>query len=185
MISILGSICVGDKTSCGGIVATGSPFSDVNGRAIARVGDRIACKKNCVIVTGNLTEVIDGAAMALHGSQTSAQCTCLSRNNDFHGDGQSETEVASVPVAADLGIAFMPDMAALLEENHWLEFSLTDSHDNPIPHLVYVVVDPAGAQFSGRLDEKGFARVSPVKAGRCMINFPELGQVMAVDSCQP
>jgi uncharacterized Zn-binding protein involved in type VI secretion len=185
MFSILGSICVGDKTSCGGTVITGSPFSDVNGRAIARVNDKIACKKSCVIVTGNLTEIVAGAAMALHGAQTSAGCTCLSGNNNFHGDGHSRTAAAQVPAAADAGIAFMPDTAELLNEDHWLEFQLTDGHDQPIPHQAYIVVDPSGAESSGNLDDKGFARVSPVKAGQCRINFPELGHSMAVDSCPP
>lgn len=185
MFSILGSVCVGDKMSCGGTVITGSPFSDVNGRAIARVNDKIACKKNCVIVTGNLSEIIDGAAMALHGSQTSAGCTCLSGNNDFHGDGHAPASVAQVPVAADAGIAYMPDTAELLNEDHWIEFQLTDGKDHPIPHQPYVVVDPSGAEFTGRLDEQGFARVEPVKAGRCVINFPALGHSMTVDSCPP
>jgi uncharacterized Zn-binding protein involved in type VI secretion len=185
MFSILGSVCVGDKTSCGGTVITGSPFSDVNGRAIARVNDKIACKKNCLIVTGNLSEIIDGAAMALHGSQTSAGCTCLSGNNDFHGDGHAPVSVAQVPVAADAGIAYMPDTAELLNEDHWIEFQLTDGKDNPIPHQPYVIVDPSGAEFTGRLDEQGFARVEPVKAGRCAINFPALGHSMTVDSCPP
>lgn len=183
MFSILGSICVGDKTSCGGTVVTGSQFSEVNGRGIARQGDKIACKKNCVIVDGNITEIIDGAAMALHGAQTSGGCTCLSQNNDYHGDGHAPASAAQVPLAADTGIAFMPDTAELLNEDHWLEFQLTDGSDNPIAHQPYVVVDPSGAEFSGRLDDKGFARVAPVKAGHCQVNFPELGHSMAVDSC--
>jgi uncharacterized Zn-binding protein involved in type VI secretion len=164
---------------------TGSLFSEVNGRAIARAGDKIACKKNCSIVTGNPTEIIDGAAMALHGAQTSGGCTCLSQNNDFHGDTHSPTAAALVPVAADAGIAFMPDTAELLNEINWLEFQLTDGCDQPIPRQPYVVVDPSGAAFSGHLDENGFARVAPVKAGQCKINFPELGHSMSVDSCPP
>jgi uncharacterized Zn-binding protein involved in type VI secretion len=183
MFSILGSICVGDKTSCGGTVVSGSPFSDVNGRPIARLGDKIACKNNCVIVEGNQTEIIDGAPMALHGAQTSAGCTCLSRNNDFHGDGHSPATAAQVPPAADAGIAYMPDTAELLKEDHWIEFQLADEHGQPVPDQVFVVVDPSGAEFTGRLDDQGFARVEPVKAGRCSLNFPELGQSIAVDSC--
>jgi uncharacterized Zn-binding protein involved in type VI secretion len=190
MFSILGSICVGDKTSCGGTVVTGSPFSTVEGREIARVGDKIACRKSCVIVTGNLTEIIDGAAMALHGAQTSAGCTCLSSNNDFHGDAQTATSqaatsISQVSVAADAGIAYIPDTASLLNEDHWIEFQLTDGDDNPIPNQPFVVVDPSGAEYPGQLDQNGFARVEPVKAGQCSINFPELGHSMVMDSCRP
>lgn len=185
MFSILGSICVGDKTSCGGTVITGSPFSDVNGRPIARVGDKISCKKNCVIVTGNITEIIDGAAMALHGAQTSGQCICLSQNNDFHGDGHSEAAIAQVPTAADAGVAFMPETAELLNEEHWIEFELTNEQDQAIPHQRFIVTDPSGKEISGSLDGNGYAKVSPVKAGVCTIYFPELGQSITADSCRP
>lgn len=185
MFSILGSICIGDKTSCGGMVISGSAFTDVKGRGVARVGDKIACRQNCMIISGNVTEIIDGAAMALHGSRTSSGCTCISQNNDFHGDGRTESDIANTPQAADAGIAFMPGTADLLNENHWLQFQLFDAQDNPIPSQRYLVVDPAGAQFSGQLDENGYARVEPVKAGQCQISFPELGQTIAVDSCRP
>ena len=39
---------------------------------------RIDWTQNCVIVTGNLTNIIDGGAMALRGSQTSAGCRGVS-----------------------------------------------------------------------------------------------------------
>lgn len=185
MFSILGSICVGDKTSCGGKVITGSSFARVNGKAIARVGDKIECKKNCVIATGDTTKLIGGTAMALHGSQTSGHCTCLSGNNDFHGVGQNKASASRVPAARDVGIAFIPDTADLLNEDHWLEFRLTDGQQQPIPHQRFIVVDPAGHETSGHLDDDGYGRISSVKAGLCKINFPELGQSIAVDSCQP
>lgn len=185
MFKILGSICVGDKTSCGGIISTGSTSANVNGRPIARVGDKIACKKNCVIVTGDDTKRIGGAAMALHGSRTSERCTCLSENNDFHGVGQHQDAASRVPAAADAGIAFMPDTASLLNEDHWLEFQLTDAGKQPIPHQPFIVIDPNGVRTAGYLDEKGFARVSPVKAGQCAVHFPDIGYSITVDACQP
>lgn len=183
MFSLIGSICVGDKTSCGGTVVTGTPATDVNGRAVARVGDRIACKHHCVITTGNPTEIIDGAPMALHGSQTSRGCICLSGNNNFHGDTQTEEAAATVPAAADAGIAYMPETADALNEDHWIEFRLTDMEDKPLPNLQYVVTDPVGKKISGWLDEKGYARVNPVKAGVCRIDFPEVGYSTSVESC--
>lgn len=38
-------IVQGDKTSHGGTVLAGSPFSDCDGKPIARVGDMVACPK--------------------------------------------------------------------------------------------------------------------------------------------
>jgi uncharacterized Zn-binding protein involved in type VI secretion len=184
MFTLIGSICVGDKTSCGGTILTGSPVTDVNGRSVARIGDRIACKYYCVIITGNHSEIIDGAPMALHGSQTSRGCTCLSGNNDFHGDSQTAEAAAAVPAAADAGIAYMPETADALNEDHWIEFQLTDGENKPRADVRYVVTDPTGTTISGFLNENGYAKVSPVKAGICQIDFPEIGYSATVESCQ-
>lgn len=182
MFSILGSICVGDKTSCGGTVATGSPFSDVNGRAIARKGDKIACAHSCIIIDGNLTEIIDGAPMALHGAATSYGCTCISKNNDYHGDGKTAAEMAAVPVAADPGLAYMPEIAQLLNEDHWVEFRLVNGQDEPIPDQPFELTDPSGKKIQGTLDSNGYAKVEPVKSGSCVVHFPQLGHTIAVDA---
>lgn len=183
MFSIIGSICVGDKTSCGGTVVTGSAFSDVNGKPVARIGDKISCRKNCTITTGNPAEIIDGAPMALHGSQTSGNCTCLSNNNDKHGDGQVPGAAPVASKVADPGIAFMPVMAELLDEESWVEFHLVNAEDQPIPGQKFTLTDAAGKQTSGVLDDAGHARVSPVTAGTCSVNFPDLGHTISVESC--
>jgi len=39
----LNIITVGDKTDHGGTVISGSPDHDINGRSIARLGDKVAC----------------------------------------------------------------------------------------------------------------------------------------------
>ena len=160
----------------------GTLVSTVNGRAIARVGDRISCRYNCTIARGNQTEIVDGAAMALHGSLTSRRCICLSANNNFHGDGQSVDAAAAVPTAADAGIAFMPDTADALNEDHWVEFSLVNADNEPLANQSYVLTDPTGKTFSGTLDENGYAKVSPVKAGLCSVEFPELDYTMTMTS---
>jgi uncharacterized Zn-binding protein involved in type VI secretion len=180
MFDLIGSICVGDKTSCGATVATGTPSTTVNGRAIARVGDRIGCRHNCQIITGN--PIVDGAPMALHGSLTLRQCICLSSNNSFHGDAQGAEAAAAIPAAADVGIAHMPETAHALNEDHWVEFQLVNAANEPIASQAYVLTDPAGATFPGSLDQNGCARVSPVKAGLCRVEFPELDYTMTVTS---
>lgn len=45
MFSILGGVCVGDKTSCGGPVIISSPFSELNGRAISCVSEGSLARK--------------------------------------------------------------------------------------------------------------------------------------------
>ena len=184
MFDLLGFICTGDKTSCGGTVVTGSLASTVNGRPIARVNDRIACRRSCVIISGNPSEIIDGAPVAVHGSLTSGNCTCLSQNNNVTGDSQSQEAAAAVPSAADSGLAFMPDTAALMSEDHFVEFRLLNNDGDPFVGSLYTVTDAAGNKVSGTLDTAGYAKVAPVKPGACRVEFPELGYSATAESCQ-
>ena len=76
-------ILVGDKTSHGGVVVQGSAVSTVDGKPIARVGDRVTCPGRghggtTVIVSGDPTCVIDGALAARHGDQTACGATLIS-----------------------------------------------------------------------------------------------------------
>jgi uncharacterized Zn-binding protein involved in type VI secretion len=76
-------ILVGDSTSHGGTVIQGSGASTVNGKGIARVGDKVTCPKKghggtTVIVSGDPTCIIDGAPAARHGDKTACGATLLS-----------------------------------------------------------------------------------------------------------
>jgi uncharacterized Zn-binding protein involved in type VI secretion len=75
-------ILVGDKTDHGGVVIEGAPTSDVDGKRIARVGDKVTCpKKGChsptVIVTGDPSCLIDDKAVARHGDKTACGATLI------------------------------------------------------------------------------------------------------------
>lgn len=76
-------IVVGDRTDHGGVVVAGSPHSDADGKAIARIGDKVTCPKKghggeTVIATGDPTCVIDGQPAARHGDKTACGATLLS-----------------------------------------------------------------------------------------------------------
>jgi uncharacterized Zn-binding protein involved in type VI secretion len=76
-------IIVGDKSSHGGVVISGSMASTTSGIAIARVGDKVTCPKKghggvTVIVTGDPTCIIDGQAAARHGDKTACGATLIS-----------------------------------------------------------------------------------------------------------
>lgn len=74
-------IVQGDKTSHGGTVLTGSPFSDCEGKPIARVGDMCSCPM-ChgmfPIVQGDNSTIMDGAAVAYHGCKLACGATIVS-----------------------------------------------------------------------------------------------------------
>lgn len=77
-----GIIRVGDATSHGGIVQTGSETSDVMGRAVARLGDRCSCPiaghESCVIAEGDSDFIVDGKPAAFDGHKTSCGATLIS-----------------------------------------------------------------------------------------------------------
>jgi uncharacterized Zn-binding protein involved in type VI secretion len=77
-----GIIRVGDATSHGGSVETGSEMSDVMGRAVARLGDRCSCPiaghGSCVITEGDSDFIVDGKPAAFDGHKTSCGATLIS-----------------------------------------------------------------------------------------------------------
>jgi len=70
---------VGDGLSSGGSVVTGSPFTDIDGQPMARVGDRTLCPAHGpgTIITGDGTLIVDGNAAARHGDWVSYGCQLI------------------------------------------------------------------------------------------------------------
>lgn len=77
-----GIIRVGDATSHGGRVTTGSAVSEVMGRPVARIGDMCICPiaghQTCVIVEGDPNVNVDGKPAAFDGHKTSCGTTLIS-----------------------------------------------------------------------------------------------------------
>jgi uncharacterized Zn-binding protein involved in type VI secretion len=75
-------IVLGDKTDHGGEVIEASGVTDTHGKRLARVGDKVSCPKKghgtTAIVSGDLTMVVDGQAVARHGDKTSCGATLIS-----------------------------------------------------------------------------------------------------------
>ncbi len=73
-------VVVGDKTSGGGTVVSGSADTDINGKAVARVGDKVVCSSHggtFSIVSGDESLIIDGQAVARNGDKVSCGCTLI------------------------------------------------------------------------------------------------------------
>lgn len=83
-------ITVGAKTSHGGTVITGSPHTTHNGIPIARIGDKVMCKK-CkkitTIVSGDPAFVVDGAPIARGGDATSCGAKLIATQQSFVESG--------------------------------------------------------------------------------------------------
>lgn len=91
-------ILIGDKTSHGGVVLEGAPAAKINGKAIARVGDKVSCPKNghgdtTVIAIGDPDFLIDGKSAARHGDTTACGAVLIASQtlaHDDDGSGSSE-----------------------------------------------------------------------------------------------
>lgn len=98
-------IVVGDRTSHGGVVLTGSPFSDVDGKGIARIGDKVTCPQKghgsvTTIVTGDVTDMIDGSPVARHGDKTACGAMLISSQMLVYVDNESDSGQASMGAGA-------------------------------------------------------------------------------------
>ena len=73
-------IVVGDTTSGGGSVVVGSPFTQVDGKSVARVGDAVVCGRHgpTTIASGDATISIDGQALARQGDRCACGCELMS-----------------------------------------------------------------------------------------------------------
>ncbi|MGW8391177.1 PAAR domain-containing protein [Pseudoduganella sp. HUAS MS19] len=76
-------ITVGDKTSHGGKVISGSPEHDIEGKAIARLGDEVDCPLHGVnqIVTAHKTLMAGDKPVAVEGCETECGCKLIGSAN--------------------------------------------------------------------------------------------------------
>lgn len=92
-------IVVGDPTSHGGRVISGSKAHTIGGKAIARKGDQVDCPERYpdgslhgvnVIIEGEDKMPIDGIPVALEGHKTACGCQLIGTSNaTYGGDGTS------------------------------------------------------------------------------------------------
>lgn len=95
-------ITVGAKTTHGGEVITGSPYTTHNGVQVSRKGDKVLCKKcNKVttILTGDPSFIVDGAPIARTGDITSCGAKLIAIQQSFC---ESDFEVGGVEQPAPL-----------------------------------------------------------------------------------
>ncbi|MCB5206523.1 PAAR domain-containing protein [Methylovorus mays] len=87
-------IVVGDPTDHAGKVVSGSPTHTINGKPVARLGDKVDCPKRYpdgsphgvnLIVEGEANCLIDGIPAALEGHKTECGCCLVGTVNASYG----------------------------------------------------------------------------------------------------
>lgn len=149
-------IVVGDRTSHGGVVLTGSPFSDIDGKGIARIGDKVTCPQKghgsvTTIVTGDLTDMIDGSPVARHGDKTACGAMLISSQVlTYVDEGSSSGQGASSAPAAAASLA-----GNETEEQPKPYDEQTKLVAPPIEGVPYYIETKDGRTFSGRVGKDG------------------------------
>jgi uncharacterized Zn-binding protein involved in type VI secretion len=74
-------VCIGDSTSHGGTVVSGSTSSTIQGKPIARLGDQVNCPKckphNFVVSSASSNHTVDGLPVARDGDSVSCGATLM------------------------------------------------------------------------------------------------------------
>lgn len=80
-------ILVGDPTTHGGVVATGSSTASVAGKPIARLHDTVTCPHHGdnKIVEGEASYDVDGVPVALEGHRTECGSTLIATSTSSVG----------------------------------------------------------------------------------------------------
>ncbi|WP_313246072.1 polymorphic toxin type 15 domain-containing protein [Stenotrophomonas rhizophila] len=174
------AIVVGDSTSSGGTVLTGSPFTDINGMAVARVGDKAFCPKHkgaFPIVTGDPTFIVDGQALARHGDALACGCKVLavkqstvSVESGGGGAAKGGSEAAASPAAPAAGFVAQGTTAKApasppVKQDILLHYHYGDLDRTPVRGVAYQVMLPDDSIRTGHLDDEGRARIPEVTVG--------------------
>lgn len=152
-------IVVGDITSSGGRVVTGSPETDIDGKSVSRFNDKATCPlhKGVFPIVGGCdpTIIIDGQPVALHGAKLACGCTVLAVQQhhvfvDHGGGGGSVSTPTPAPAAAP---------AAPHNSLYDLRFQLKEeSTGKPLAGSMYRITLESGKVFEGIADEHGMTQ---------------------------
>lgn len=161
-------ILIGDQIDHGGTVVSGSPWTDVNGKPVARVNDQVICSRcgPTTIASGDPTLIIDGQPVARHGDKTacgamliSGQIQVFVDDAPANGNGNGAAAPASeIPITSAAGTAAM---AARYDE----QLQFVNARDATLAGVDYRLELESGEVISGVTDAAG-------KTGRIVTDQP-------------
>lgn len=157
-MKIIGWIRLGDKASCGGVVAEGSSTEKSHGKGYAFQGATMTCNKGCRIVDGYAhAKLENGMQRVTHGQCTSGGCALISTLNDIDGIGNaSGANVADAFVQDAEGKLldlFLPRPPALCEYDQHIVFTAEDG--SLLDDVHYQLYDTRGAVITGVTGKDG------------------------------
>lgn len=156
-------VVLGDSTSSGGSVISGSPFTDIDGKPVARVNDKATCpqhKGTFSIVDGDPTTIIDGQPVALHGSKLACGCSVLAVQQQrvlLDGGGGRALCQRDVPGASIEEAARVTDEIGAFRYDE--AFILRAADGTPQVNRRYRIIREDGAVEHGTTDSDGMTHL--------------------------
>lgn len=157
-------ILVGDRLDHGGSVVSGSGATDVAGKQVARVGDRVVCSKHgqTSIVSGDGSLLIDGSPVARHGDKTACGGTLISSQmvatvdsggggGGAGGGGSSKAAAAAASVAAAAA-------AAIQQASYDQAIRFVGPGGHALANVGYTLHLANGETHQGVTDENGMTQ---------------------------
>lgn len=156
-------ITVGAKTTHGGTVISGSPHTTHNGIPIARVGDKVMCKKckkMTTIVSGDAAFVIDGAPIARAGDTTSCGAKLVAVQQSFvEGDFEIMGIEEAEKIKQEAQLYFDEAVGTKLYDE---QFQLIDDFTGkPLKNVPYIMMCDEEEISKGITDDSGFTERTP------------------------
>lgn len=160
-------IVQGDKTTHGGTVLAGSPFSDCEGKPIARVGYMVACplcKGVFPISQGDQSNSIDGAPVAYHGCKTACGAMLISSQvrtltEPSSGAAPSGSMERFGVLVAGMAAAYEEEPLGGADERFQGRFQLVSAEDGkPISGEAVRVRLSGGQYLTGATDAEGYTQ---------------------------
>lgn len=159
------TIVVGDLTSGGGRVITGSSFTAIDGKPVSRVNDQATCPKHkgvFPIVSGDTTFIVDSQPVARHGDSLACGCTLISVGQiRVFVDAGTSSGLPADAVTAAASAASAASAAAVGHESAFdLSFRIEDEvTGKPLSGARYRITLDSGKVLEGTTDDEGMTEV--------------------------
>ncbi|WP_445115970.1 PAAR domain-containing protein [Acinetobacter sp. WZC-1] len=137
-------ICIGDRTSGGGVVLEGNLYRLAMGRPMATLGMKARCCGGIQrIVQGLDWMVVDGQIIAYHGCLISCGCSLISSQNLIGWSYGSDDETG------------LPEQLISTPQKHHEFFTLLDDDGTPIEDQKYRMSAGDGTVIEGYTNAQG------------------------------
>jgi uncharacterized Zn-binding protein involved in type VI secretion len=160
-------IVLGDKTDHGGTVIGASTTTDIDGKGVARVGDKVICPKHgpspiiTTIATGDPTNLVDGQPVARHGDKTACGATLISSQAASvvdAGGGKKGSDLGAVAAGLATIVGVSAAVIGARTSRYDEQIRFVNAKGAPLAGVNYRLEMDDGSVVEGETDDDGRSR---------------------------